>query len=103
MSCPDFEVLLREGRGGHAAECERCGALLDAVADVDAGLEAAWSGVSAPPSLAASVRLRIAAEEARRRPSLVPEVLDFIGWAAILALVAVVAQRYLPLLTSGGL
>lgn len=103
MSCPEFEVLLREGRSGHAAQCERCTALLDALADVDSSLEGAYAGVSAPRTLAPAARLRIAQQQALRNPSLVPEILDFIGWAAILALVAMVAQRYLPLITSAGL
>jgi hypothetical protein len=97
MACPDFETLVREGPAGHAAHCEECAALLDALADVDAGLESAFAGTAAPPSLAPSVRLRIAGEQSRRKPSLVPEILDFVGWAALLALVAVLAQRFLPL------
>ena len=103
MSCPDLETLLQEGRSGHAARCETCAALLDALADVDSALESAFAGVSAPPSLAAAACLRIAEERSRRRLSLVPEILDFIGWAAILALVAVVVERYLPLVAASGL
>ena len=95
MACPDFETVVREGPGGHAAQCEKCAALLDALADVDASLETAFRGITAPPDFAAAVRRRIAREEVRR-PSLVPEVLDLIGWAALLALVAVLAQRFLP-------
>lgn len=102
MSCPEFETLVREGRSGHASQCDRCAALLDAVADVDAGLEAAYAGISAPPGLAAAARLRIVELEAIRKPSPVPEILDFIGWAAILVLVAVIAQRYLPLIATAG-
>ena len=97
MKCPDFETLLRQGPAGHAAGCEACAALLEALAEVDSRLEAAYAGISAPPGLAARARRVIAAEEARRRPSLLPEILDFIGWAAILALSAVLAQRFLPL------
>jgi hypothetical protein len=98
MGCPDLEDLLREGPDGHAARCQECAALLEAWADVDAGLEAAWRGVHAPPSLAAAVRLRIDAERSCRAPSLLPEVLDLIGWLAILTIVAVVVPRFVPLL-----
>jgi hypothetical protein len=97
MACPDFETLVREGPAGHAAQCPDCATLLDALADVDAGLQGAFAGTAAPPSLAASVRLRIAREEAGRHPSLVPEILDFVGWAAVLGLVVVLAHRLLPL------
>jgi len=95
MSCPDFEDLVRQGPGGHASHCERCAALLEALAEVDTGLEAAYSGITAPPSLAAAVRMRIAAESPGRRLSLLPEVLDFIGWAAILALAAALVPPFL--------
>jgi len=98
MACPDLEILVREGPGGHAAECEHCGALLEALAELDSTLEGAYGAVSAPPSLAAAVRMRIAAHQTVRRPPVLPEILDFIGWAALLALVAVMAQRFLPLL-----
>jgi hypothetical protein len=97
MACPDFETLVRQGPAGHAAHCADCAALLESLADVDAGLESAFAATAAPPSLAASVRLRIAAEQCRKRPSLVPEILDFVGWAALVTLVAVLAQRVLPL------
>jgi hypothetical protein len=96
MACPDFETLLGEGPNGHAASCEHCAALLESLAEVDATLEAAYGAISAPPSVAAAVRSRIAAQQAVRRLPILPDVLDFIGWAALLALVAVMAQRFLP-------
>jgi hypothetical protein len=41
------------------------------------------------------------AREARlRAPSLVPEILDFIGWAAVLALAAILFPRVLPFLAA---
>jgi hypothetical protein len=98
MACPELEDLLRDGAGGHAARCEECRALLDSLADVDATLESAFAGISAPPSLAALARARIARQIPLRAPSVLPEVLDFIGWAAILALAAVLFPRFLPLL-----
>ena len=98
MACPEFEDLVREGAGGHAAHCERCRALLDALADVDGAFEAAFAGVSAPPGMAAAVRARVAWEVPVRRPSPLPEILDFIGWAAVLALAVVLLPRFLPLI-----
>jgi len=98
MACPDFEDLAQGRAGDHAARCEDCRALLEALADVDATLDAAFAGVAAPPSLAASVRMRVARESQARRPSVLPEVLDFIGWAAVLALAAVLLPRFLPLI-----
>jgi hypothetical protein len=97
MACPEFEELLRQGEQGHAAHCEECRALLEALADVDATFEAAFAGVAAPPGLEAAVRARVAR---LRGPSLVPEVLDFIGWAAVLALAAILFPRVLPFITA---
>ncbi len=98
MACPEFEDLVREGAGGHAARCEDCRALLDALADVDAALEAAFAGVSAPPGMPAAVRARVTRELSWRRPSPLPEILGFIGWAAVLALAVVLLPRFLPLI-----
>ena len=99
MAGPEFEDLLHEGHGGHAAQCEECRALLDALACVDATFDAAFARVSAPPGLAAAVRARVAREIPLRNPSPVPEVLDFIGWAAVLAMIAIVVPRFLPFLS----
>lgn len=98
MACPRFDDLLRgdERAFAHAARCEECRARLEALADVDAALEAAFQGVTAPPGLAAHARLVAARETPLRRPSILPEVLDFIGWAAVLALAAVLLPRFLP-------
>jgi hypothetical protein len=67
---------------------------------VDATFDAAFAGISAPPSLAAGVRARVAREFPLRRPSLLPEVLDFIGWAAVFALAAILLPRFLPVLSA---
>ena len=100
MACPEFEELLRDGARGHAAQCEECRALLEALEDVDATFEAAFAGVAAPPGLQAAVRARVAREARLRAPSLVPEILDFIGWAAVLALAAILFPRVLPFLAA---
>jgi len=100
MACPSLEDLLRDGAGGHAAHCEECRALLEALANVDATLEASFAGIAAPPSLAAAVRARVARELPARTLSLVPEILDFVGWAAVLAMAAILVPRYLPYLVS---
>jgi hypothetical protein len=97
MACPSFEELLR-GAGDHAARCEECRALLEALTEVDATLEAAFADITAPAGLAARARAQASLEAALQRPSWVPEILDFIGWAAVLALAAVLIPRCLPLL-----
>jgi predicted anti-sigma-YlaC factor YlaD len=95
MACPDFDELVRQGPGGHAAYCEDCRALLDAWAEVDDAFETAFAGVAAPPTVAPAVRARIAREIPVRRPSILPEALDLIGWAAVLALIAIMLPHLL--------
>ncbi len=99
MACPEFEEVVRQGPHGHAARCEDCRTLLEALDDVDAALEASFAGISAPPALAAAVRMRIETERGVRLP-LLPDLLDLIGWAAIVTLVAVLLPRYLPILNA---
>lgn len=98
MACPEFEDLLNQGSDGHAAHCEECRELLEAWDDVDVTLDAALVGVFAPAGLEAAVNARIAREFPVREPSPVPEVLDFIGWAAILAVAAIVIPSFLPII-----
>ncbi len=100
MACPEFEELLRQGGRDHAQHCEECRALLEALEDVDATFDTAFAGVAAPPGLEAAVRARVAREARLRAPSLVPEILDFIGWAAVLALTAILLPRVLPFLNA---
>jgi hypothetical protein len=96
MACPELEDLLHESSGDHAAHCEECRALLQALDHVDTTFDAAFVDASAPPGLAAAVRARVARELPECEPSLVPELLDFIGWAAVLAMAAIVIPRFLP-------
>jgi len=98
MACPSLEDLLREGANGHAAQCQECRALLEAWADVDATFEAGFAGIAAPASLVPAVRAMAAREAQARGPSWAPEILDFLGWAAVLAIAAILIPRYLPYL-----
>jgi len=96
MGCPELEELLFEGTNGHAAHCEACRALLDAWHRVDATLDTALAPICAPPGLAPAVRARVSREQPVLAPSLIPEILDLIGWAAVLATAAIVIPRLLP-------
>ncbi len=98
MGCPELEELLLEGTDGHAAHCEGCRALLDAWHHVDATLDTALAPVCAPPGLESAVRARVLREQPVRTPSLVPEIMDSIGWAAVLATAAIVIPWFLPLI-----
>ncbi|HUK18788.1 MAG TPA: hypothetical protein VLW65_20350 [Bryobacteraceae bacterium] len=102
MACPEFKDLLREGANGHAAHCEKCRALLEAAADVDRAFESAFAGITAPSGLTAAARARLAREVPIRPPSLLPEALDFIGWAAVLALAAALLPHLILRLAGAG-
>jgi len=60
---------------------------------IDEELDRALGGLSAPPGFAAAVRQRVAAS----RVSPLPEILDSIGWAAILAIVFALLLWLLPM------
>ena len=92
MACPELEDLLSGASGNHAVHCEACRALLDACAEIDSVFDAAFARNSAPAGLAASVLYP--------RLSPIPEVLDLIGWAAVLAVAAIVLPRFTSLLSS---
>jgi hypothetical protein len=100
MACPELEDLLSGKGGNHALSCKECRALLDAYAEADSAFEAAFAGISAPSGLAAAVRMHLSSMGWERRPSPVYEILDLIGWAAVLVTAAIVLPRFTSLLSS---
>lgn len=107
MPCTEFEHLLAEYESlgamerarveAHMARCEACRGWREAFAEADAALRAAYSGVRAPATLAASVRRRIPHPAAiAARVSLIPEILDFIAWSGVLCAGGVLAYFWLP-------
>lgn len=100
MACPGLEDLLSGRSGDHAVHCENCRALLESFAEVDAAFEAAFSGISAPAGIAAAVRSRVSIAGLQQRLSPVPEILDLIGWAAVLAMAAIALPRFASFLSS---
>ena len=100
MACSEFDSVLSGTAGNHASHCEECAAMLEAATDADAILESALTGVSAPPRLAAAARMRILAESRSKGPSILPELLDLIGWAAILTLAAILFPSFWPLVSA---
>jgi hypothetical protein len=103
MPCETFEDLLagyselsiserrdvRSSLDAHLHACSGCREYLETLAHLDRGLTALYSGM-APR--------RVFDAAAVKQPSVLPEVLDFCGWAAVVAILAlssaVVAERY---------
>jgi len=106
MACPEFEDRLIdyadiEGEARacvdtHLAECAGCRQFLEALLVVDTELTARFSGREASAALAVTVRRRVDREASARRLSFVPEILDFVGWGAIVALLGLMAWWVVP-------
>ncbi len=89
MPCAPFEDLLvdytelapaeRCAVDAHLAGCADCREYLKTVAHLEAELSGLYSGAQVSPAFRHDVLSIL------ERPSLLPEVLDFIGWAGIIA------------------
>lgn len=108
MPCAEFEDLLvdyaelaPEARlrvDEHAGRCARCREFLAALQTVDAALTARFVERRVSDAFTAAVRERVRQAPAIRRPSLIPEFLDFAGWGAIVALSALLLWWIAPML-----
>jgi hypothetical protein len=108
MECAEIQELLieypelagdvRASMDAHTAQCARCREFLEALLAVDAQLDAQFAMREAPVAIAPAVRRRISRETALRRPSFVPELLDFVGWGAVVALAGLMAWWAGPLI-----
>ena len=109
MPCPEFEDRLldyaelasdaRSRVDAHVSACADCREFLEALCTVDAGLTAQLRG--SPPVSAAfvsAVRQRVRLETRLARPSLVPELLDLVGWGAAVGLLGLMAWWFSPVL-----
>jgi anti-sigma factor RsiW len=97
----EFAELVGEARArvdAHVAHCVACRAFLETLHAVDAQLTAQFAGRKTSAAFATAVRRRVRREAVVRRPSLIPELLDFVGWGAIVALVALLAWWVGPLI-----
>lgn len=91
MQCEEFEERLlgydelsaaqRIAVDAHAAVCAGCREFLEAAAQVDESLAAIYSGIEPRRGLALTAVLA--------KPSALPEVLDFVGWAAVVAAIVI--------------
>jgi len=96
VACREFEDLLadyqnlsaieRQTVDSHLFSCSECRAFQEALAEVDSTLTATFTGLRAPAGLPLAVI---------RRPSFVPEILDFGGGAAVLVVALLLIQMFL--------
>jgi len=106
MPCAEFEPLLldyaelnaeaRRRADAHLASCPGCRSFLEGLAEVDARLTAAHAEAMVSPGFRDSVRRRVERQAPIPRLSLIPEILDFVGWAAVVAIVAYVINQLSP-------
>lgn len=116
MPCAEFEELLqrydefsaaeRRNADAHLSNCADCQEYFETLSDLDRELTGLYAGLQPGPKFADSVA-SIASTTPKpitrlRPPSAWPEVLDFCGWAAVVAIAAmlvvtVAAQQRIPL------
>src|SRR5437588_9661112 len=72
----------------HVAGCPECREFQDALHSVDSALTAKFARSDVSRAFAHAVRHRIQLAAPIPRPSLIPELLDFVGWGAMVALAA---------------
>ena len=106
MACREFEERLlvydelgsdeRQGVSGHLVQCEDCRSFLSALSEVDRALQATFAHSRVLADFSKSVAQKLLSQTARRGPSLIPEVLDAIGWAAVIAMLLWLTAFFVP-------
>src|SRR5947209_3709990 len=102
MPCASFEDRLldyaelsaaeREPVDAHLAGCADCREYLDAAAQLDIRLADLYGGARVSAAFQGAVLSRAKAEVPLAKPSWLPEALDFIGWAGIIAALVCLAS-----------
>jgi anti-sigma factor RsiW len=82
LAYSELEPAARAAVDTHASVCASCREFLDALGQVDQVLAGMFEGI-APRPLPLNTLVR--------RPSALPEILDFVGWAAVVAAAVMVA------------
>jgi anti-sigma factor RsiW len=104
--CTSFENLLlayqdlspqdRQRLNLHLAECDGCRSYRDALEQLDSVLTQRLRGIEASEAFRSRIYSRISAPTTLTAPSFVPELLDLIGWAAVVAVVFVLTRAMFP-------
>ena len=106
MPCREFEERLlvydeldadqRESVSAHLIQCQDCQSFLSALSAVDTALHAAFAHTAVSADFSNSVTQKLLSQTARYRPSLIPEMLDAIGWAAVIAILLWLTAFFVP-------
>jgi hypothetical protein len=106
MACAEFQDRLidyedaspreRTELDVHLARCADCRSYWNTLEQLDGALALRYSVPPAPHVLEDRIRTRIAAEARLPRVSFLPEVLDFIGGASLLAIACGLAWLLVP-------
>ena len=107
MTCGSFEDLLvpsedlsaqdRERLDLHLAECDECRSYRDALEQLDTVLTQRFSRIETADAFKSRIYSRISAQAVLTAPSFLPELLDLIGWAAVVVVTFVVTRAIFPL------
>jgi hypothetical protein len=84
---PELDAAAQARIRSHASHCTACQELLDASLELDRQLSAP---VKAPAHFDRKVFART-----QRRPSYLPELFDFVGWAAMITVAAGLIREFL--------
>jgi|SRR5713101_2739724 len=113
MPCAEFEERLLDYANlrveerlpveAHLKACAECRAFLEALSSVDVALARGLGGLEVSPGFRRVALERAWREVPLRKPSFVPEILDFVGWAAVVAIVMDLLYRVRPLLEAAGM
>ena len=103
MPCTQFEDLLtayaeldpaeRQRADAHLQGCAACRQWFEALAEIDAALAAEFEAVRAPATLALAVQSRVA-PSLPARVSVLPEILDFVGWLGVISAAGLLAYFF---------
>lgn len=106
MPCQEFEDRLamydelgsdeRETIGTHVAQCTDCRDFLSAVAEVDNALQAAFAESTVSADFSKQVAQKLLDQATLQGPSWIPEMLDAIGWAAVIAILLWLTAFFVP-------
>jgi anti-sigma factor RsiW len=101
--CEDFLVdyveLSQQDRDKvdrHVSECESCRELLIVLSEINTRLTSEYSSVALHSGFRNDVRERIVEHAPLEKPSLIPEILDAIGWTSLAAIALALVWVVLP-------